>query len=57
MKYANLTGRIYLREDSRETLDPERAFNVRQGQEFPSDHPLVIDRPELFTDTPQEEEK
>lgn len=52
MKYATISGQVFLREDSRGVLDPNRAINLREGGAYQDDDPIVIDRPELFTDTP-----
>jgi hypothetical protein len=47
--YANQTVTVWLKEDSQGALDPEKAIKVFAGDTFAEDHPLVIERPELFT--------
>lgn len=49
MKFANQTVKVWLAADSQGELDPEKAINLFAGDTFADDHPLVIDRPDLFT--------
>jgi len=55
MKYANADATVYLKQDSQAALDEGNAITLARGQEFEDDHPLVIERPELFSDAKEQE--
>ena len=51
-KYANFTGLVTLKKDSQDSFDMAKdTVSLREGDVYQDDDPIVIERPEFFTDT------